>query len=174
MMEAQRRRSSQQEEVPVSQMEEDRQDFELGRNGPNVIVVGLDASHIDGEGSNASMHAAAYAAGLAGRQGARLIAVWVRPSIALSDTFVDTLEKISRERDDRAAEVRAMLEKVAEPLSTDQASLRVCDGDPFEELTAVADEVRADAIVVGASTHRLGSLAAHLIRDGRWPVTVVP
>jgi nucleotide-binding universal stress UspA family protein len=42
----------------------------------------------------------------------------------------------------------------------------------------VADEVRADAVVVGASTkagHRLvGSLAVRLVKAGRWPVTVVP
>ena len=42
----------------------------------------------------------------------------------------------------------------------------------------LADELRADAVVVGASTqagHRfVGSLALHLVRTARWPVTVVP
>jgi nucleotide-binding universal stress UspA family protein len=42
----------------------------------------------------------------------------------------------------------------------------------------VADEVRADAVIVGASTkagHRfVGSLAVRLVKAGRWPVTVVP
>jgi nucleotide-binding universal stress UspA family protein len=42
----------------------------------------------------------------------------------------------------------------------------------------VADEVHADAVIVGASTkagHRLvGSLAVRLVKAGRWPVTVVP
>ena len=42
----------------------------------------------------------------------------------------------------------------------------------------VADEVRADAVIVGASTkagHRwIGSLAVRLVKAGRWPVTVVP
>jgi nucleotide-binding universal stress UspA family protein len=51
-------------------------------------------------------------------------------------------------------------------------------GDPFNELRRVADEVRADAVVVGASTkagHRfVGSLAVRLVKAGRWPVTVVP
>jgi len=51
-------------------------------------------------------------------------------------------------------------------------------GDPFTELCRVADEIRADAIVVGASAkagHRLvGSLAIRLVRAGKWPVTVVP
>jgi nucleotide-binding universal stress UspA family protein len=51
-------------------------------------------------------------------------------------------------------------------------------GDPYHELRRVADEVRADAVVVGASTkagHRwIGSLAVRLVKAGRWPVTVVP
>ena len=52
------------------------------------------------------------------------------------------------------------------------------EGDPFTELRRIADEIRADAVVVGASTqagHRLvGSLAVRLVLAGRWPVTVVP
>jgi nucleotide-binding universal stress UspA family protein len=51
-------------------------------------------------------------------------------------------------------------------------------GDPFSELRRVAAEVRADAVVVGASAkagHRLvGSVAVRLVRAGEWPVTVVP
>jgi nucleotide-binding universal stress UspA family protein len=52
------------------------------------------------------------------------------------------------------------------------------EGDPFTELRRIADEIRADAVVVGASTHAghrlIGSLAVRLVRAGRWPVTVVP
>ena len=51
-------------------------------------------------------------------------------------------------------------------------------GDPYTELLRVADEVRADAVIVGASAkagHRwVGSLAVRLVKAGRWPVTVVP
>jgi nucleotide-binding universal stress UspA family protein len=51
-------------------------------------------------------------------------------------------------------------------------------GDPFGEISKVADEVNADAVLVGASTsagHKLiGSLAVRLVRAGKWPVTVVP
>ena len=54
----------------------------------------------------------------------------------------------------------------------------VARGDPYTELRRVADEVRADAVIVGASTkagHRwVGSLAVRLVKAGRWPVTVVP
>jgi nucleotide-binding universal stress UspA family protein len=50
--------------------------------------------------------------------------------------------------------------------------------NPFVELCRIAEEIRADAVVVGASArtaHRLvGSLAVRLVKAGRWPVTVVP
>jgi nucleotide-binding universal stress UspA family protein len=51
-------------------------------------------------------------------------------------------------------------------------------GDPYTEIVRLADEMRVDAVVVGRSTHRghrfMGSLAMRLVRDARWPVTVVP
>jgi nucleotide-binding universal stress UspA family protein len=56
--------------------------------------------------------------------------------------------------------------------------LVVRTGDPYQVLSAVAHEVRADSVVVGSSTsigHRIaGSLAVRLVRNARWPVTVVP
>jgi nucleotide-binding universal stress UspA family protein len=57
-------------------------------------------------------------------------------------------------------------------------TFRAARGDPYTEICRVADEVRADAIVVGASAHAghrfVGSLAVRLVRAGKWPVTVVP
>ena len=51
-------------------------------------------------------------------------------------------------------------------------------GNPFTEIVRLAGEIQADAVIVGASTkagHRfVGSLAVHLVRASRWPVTVVP
>lgn len=46
--------------------------FELGTDGPLVILVGID-------GSETSMRAGAYAAGLARRQGAKLVLAYFRP-----------------------------------------------------------------------------------------------
>ena len=58
------------------------------------------------------------------------------------------------------------------------AEFRSVRGDPLAELTRIAEETRADAVVVGASEHLghriVGSLANRLIRAGKWPVTVVP
>ena len=164
---------SQPEQGAVAFRPEER-GFELGSDGPRVIVVGLDASQIDGDGSQTSLHAAAYAAGVARRQGARLVAVWVRPQIAIADTFAETVPTIAQERGDREAEVRATVKRAADHFGIPATSLLVREGNPFEQLTAVAEEVHADAIVVGASSGRVGSLALHLVRDARWPVTVVP
>jgi nucleotide-binding universal stress UspA family protein len=58
------------------------------------------------------------------------------------------------------------------------AELILREGDPAREIESVADEVRADVVVVGASMkagHRLvGSVAVRLVRAGKWPVMVVP
>lgn len=51
-------------------------------------------------------------------------------------------------------------------------------GDPYAGLVSAAEELTADAVVVGASEqagHRIvGSVAIRLVKAGRWPVTVVP
>jgi nucleotide-binding universal stress UspA family protein len=76
-----------------------------------------------------------------------------------------------------AADMRKRAEQVAAEFGI-SISFVTRRGDPFAEICRVAAEVRADAIVVGASTkagHRLiGSLAVRLVRAGKWPVTVVP
>jgi nucleotide-binding universal stress UspA family protein len=52
-------------------------EFELGTDGPSLILVGVD-------GSRTSLRAAAYAAGLARRQHSRLLVVYVtRPSASI-------------------------------------------------------------------------------------------
>ena len=74
-----------------------------------------------------------------------------------------------------AAEVRDL---VAAGLHGVEAEFRVVRGEPFGALCRVADEIRADAVVVGASTgagsRLVGWLAVKLVKAGRWPVTVVP
>ena len=79
--------------------------------------------------------------------------------------------------DQIAAELRARFEEGV----TDRGiagTFVVAYGDPYREIKRIADETRADAIVVGASKqagHRfVGSLAVRLVRAGKWPVTVVP
>jgi nucleotide-binding universal stress UspA family protein len=145
-------------------------EFELGTDGPTLIIVAVD-------GSPTSLRAGAYAAGLARRQGSRLLAVHVvhPPSTvnllpALTAMAVQAADEVAE--DLRAQVAAAMTDRGIE------VDFLAVHGDPFTELARVAGEQRADAVVVGASTHTghrlIGSLAVRLVRAGRWPVTVVP
>lgn len=144
--------------------------FELGSDGPDVIVTGLD-------GSSTSWHAVAYAAGLARRQDSRLVVVFVAAPPMSAGIAPAASALIADSLDEAAADLRAELERQAEWRSL-RAEFRVERGDPYNALCRVADAERADAMVVGASAqagHRfVGSLAVKLVRAGRWPVTVVP
>ena len=151
--------------------------FEPGTDGPSAIMVGID-------GSTASLRAGAYAAGLARRQGARLIAVYVgsrsaMPVIPVTDLGAAAALAVAHAQDfeQLAAGLRREAEKAAQEHGISMTFVAT-RGDRFAELGRIAAESCADAIVVGASAkagHRLvGSLAVRLVRASRWPVTVVP
>ena len=76
-----------------------------------------------------------------------------------------------------AEEARRGVEGVFQQLGV-PITFVAASGDPFTELCRVAEDIRTDAVVVGASAragHRLvGSLAVRLVKAARWPVTVVP
>jgi nucleotide-binding universal stress UspA family protein len=82
------------------------------------------------------------------------------------------------EADERVAEgMRRRADEFSREFGVPIAFMTV-RGDPFTELRRIADEIRADAVVVGASAHAghrlVGSLAVRLVKAARWPVTVVP
>jgi nucleotide-binding universal stress UspA family protein len=143
--------------------------FELGTDGPKTILVGVD-------GSDTSMHAGAYAAGLARRQGARLICVYVRHTPAMA--YGAEVAAASAVTNDQIAEEIGEQVRHGSELWHINAEFVSADGDPYSVITKIARDVSADAIVVGASTrlgHRIaGSLAVRLVKCGKWPVTVVP
>jgi nucleotide-binding universal stress UspA family protein len=145
--------------------------FEMGSDGPMMVVVGID-------GSENSLRAAAYAAGLARRQGVPLTAVWVQPPDSYADLFAESAAAMAEARAQAEEELRHTIEWATAYYGIPATSLIVRKGDAFHELVAVAEEVKADAVVVGASTHAghrlVGSLGLRLVRAGRWPVTVVP
>ena len=147
---------------------------EASSQSPRVIVVGLDVAELDREGPQPSRNAAAYAAGLALREGTRLVGVWVRPPVAFGDTFAQTVDTIARRREEAELEFRERAAAAEQHLGLPPGCIIVRDGDPARELLNVAEEVDPDGIVVGASTGRIGSVAGHLIRHARVPVTVVP
>ncbi|MEV4259655.1 universal stress protein [Spirillospora sp. NPDC049652] len=144
--------------------------FELATDGPKVIVCGVD-------GTATSLNAAAYAWGLARRSGARLVLVYVMSVAAVATLTPGGAAAVREAGEEITADLRAELRRAAgrAPVSHE---LRTETGDPAAVLSKIADEERADAVVVGASAqagHRLiGSVAVRLVRAGRWPVTVVP
>jgi nucleotide-binding universal stress UspA family protein len=145
-------------------------EFELGTDGPSLILVGID-------GSRTSMRAAAYAAGLARRQHSRLLAVYVtRPSasIGMAPAAAPALHEAAEQA---ASDLERQVREGAARLGLDAEFRTVC-GDPWTEINRAAVESKADAVVVGASEHAghriVGSLAMRLVRAGKWPVTVVP
>jgi nucleotide-binding universal stress UspA family protein len=144
--------------------------FEFGTDGPKAILVGLD-------GSETSLRAAAYAAGLARRQSAQLIVVYVRSAPPMASLAVSTAGPIQEMLDEATADLRQQVLAGAANAGI-SAEFIAADGDPYTELVRVAERVRVDAVVVGASSkagHRLiGSIALRLVRAARWPVTVVP
>jgi nucleotide-binding universal stress UspA family protein len=138
-----------------------------------MILVGVD-------GSTTSLRAAAYAVGLARRQRAKVTVVYVAPPASLGAATPGGagLVAVRREAFSQVADdLRRRFEEGSRELGISIAVSTV-EGDPFTELRRIADEIRADAVVVGASAqagHRLvGSLAVRLVRAGKWPVTVVP
>ncbi|WKX17062.1 MULTISPECIES: universal stress protein [unclassified Streptomyces] len=145
--------------------------FERGTDGPKVIVVGVD-------GSDSSLRAAAYAGGLARRQGALLAVVYVQPVLAggaaLGVSVAETTDEIAEEL---VAQIREATERV-KGIFDIRWEFHTFRGDPYSGLVQTADELKADAVVVGASEqagHRfVGSVAVRLVKSGRWPVTVVP
>ncbi|HEX4788884.1 MAG TPA: universal stress protein [Actinospica sp.] len=146
--------------------------FELGTDGPSVILAGID-------GSQSSLRAAAYAAGLARRQGSLLVVAFMQSygvtgspeaaaaSAELGRQLAEDLEKQLREAAARVPEAAHL-----------RWEFHTRRGDPYNGLVELAKELRADAVVIGASEkagHRiLGSVAIRLVKAGRWPVTVVP
>jgi nucleotide-binding universal stress UspA family protein len=144
--------------------------FEIGCDGPSVVLAGVD-------GSPTSMHAASYAAGLARRQGSYLVLAYVaRPPLYPPLEPYGAAAVVETIRDEGRELWRTLARETA--LSDVPVDFLVTHGDPYRELNRLADDFRADLLVVGASEcarRRLrGSLAARLVRARRWPVVVVP
>jgi nucleotide-binding universal stress UspA family protein len=139
-------------------------------DGPATVLVAVD-------GSETSMRAGAYAAGMARRQNARLVCLYVRPPGAVVGIGAGAIVSMQDAHEEVVRELTEAVEFQSARIGV-RAELVVRDGNPFTEIVRLAGELQADAVIVGASTkagHRfVGSLAVHLVRASRWPVTVVP
>jgi nucleotide-binding universal stress UspA family protein len=140
------------------------------RPGVPVLLVGID-------GSDTSLRAGAYAGGMALRLNARLVCLYVRTYAIAGGAGVAAVPSIQQAQDEISTELREMVESQSVRLGV-RAEFVERMGNPFSEIVKLADELPADAVIVGASTkagHRfVGSLAVHLVRASRWPITVVP
>ena len=141
-----------------------------------VIVVGVD-------GSETSLHAGAYAAGVARRLRGLLVSVYVHSLGGVSAAAPSVIPAMQEAQRDVVAELKQIIadaQAADDRLGVEPLEIEFLErnGNPFKEIVKVATERRADAVVVGASMqagHRLvGSLAVHLVRAAQWPVTVVP
>ncbi|WP_329310358.1 universal stress protein [Streptomyces sp. NBC_01262] len=145
--------------------------FERGTDGPKVIVTGID-------GSESSWRAASYAAGLARRQNALLAIVYIQPLISAGAAFGAPVAETTGEIAEQLIDEIRRGAKQVEGVFQLRWEFHTFPGDPFAGLAKAADELKADAVVVGASEqagHRIvGSVAVRLVKAGRWPVTVVP
>jgi nucleotide-binding universal stress UspA family protein len=144
--------------------------FELGNDGPSVILVAID-------GSDTSLRAGAYAAGLARRQHAKLVCLFVRSTAIGAGAAFGAMGAYIQTQASIATELREQAETQGGRIGVDIEFVER-EGNPYAEIVKLAKEIRADAVIVGASTqagHRLvGSLAVHLVKSANWPVTVVP
>ncbi|WP_328492536.1 universal stress protein [Streptomyces sp. NBC_00414] len=145
--------------------------FERGTDGPKVIMAGVD-------GSESSLRAASYAAGLARRQRALLTLVYVQPVMAAGAALgVPVAETTDQIAEDLVRDIQEAAEQVKGIFDV-RWEFHTFRGDPYNGLVSAAEQLKADAVVVGASEqagHRIvGSVAIRLVKAGRWPVTVVP
>jgi len=141
-----------------------------GASSP-IVLVAVD-------GSPSSLRAGAYAVGLAQRQGARLVCLYVHTSSPVLPGASPVVDVAIREtKETIAADLRRLVTEGAQHAGLDAVFIER-HGSPYTEIVRAATELRADSIVVGASTqagHRvLGAVGARLVRRATWPVTVVP
>jgi nucleotide-binding universal stress UspA family protein len=138
-------------------------DYEAGKDGLAVIVVGVD-------GTSSALHAAAWASGLARRERARLVFVYVEP---LSGTAYWSPFGMATAAESAGELVGELRRTITEYLGSVGVRWELVHhrGDPAHGLEKVAEEVHADCVVIGRGG---GGVAKYLINDARRPVVVVP
>jgi nucleotide-binding universal stress UspA family protein len=142
---------------------------DTAKDGPSGIVVGFD-------GSGPSRDALAYAAGAARRNHSWLVVVYVTSTPVLASVSPEVLAATYQAADDHRAQLERDVHAIDETGVDWELVLR--QGEPAHELERVAEERKADTIVVGRSSSRahtfIGSVPIRLVRISRRPTVVVP
>ena len=143
---------------------------ETAKDGPSLILAAVD-------GTETSMRAAACAVGIARRDGARLIFMFVRAAVMMGGTAAMAIAALRESDAATALELEGLAAERASSLGVDITFLDR-DGDPYENVVRAARQYEVDLIVVGASMslgHRFaGALGVRLVRARLCPVLVVP
>jgi nucleotide-binding universal stress UspA family protein len=139
-----------------------RGDAEIAKDGLAVIVVGVD-------GGERALHAAAWASGLARRERARLVLVYVE---SITSPAYWSPIGMATAAEAATAFVEELHRAAAAYLDPAGVSWELvhCRGNVAHGLEAVAEDKRADCIVVGCGS----GVARALVNDARRPVVVVP
>jgi len=138
-------------------------DYEAGKDGLAVIVVGVD-------GTSSALHAAAWASGLARRERARLVFVYVEPLSSSAYWSPFGMTTAAESTGELLGELRRTITEYLGSIGV-RWELVHHRGDPAHGLEKVAEEVHADCVVIGRGG---GGVAKYLINDARRPVVVVP
>ncbi|OLF05027.1 hypothetical protein BLA60_37980 [Actinophytocola xinjiangensis] len=136
--------------------------FEIGKDGLAVIVVGID-------GGDRAQHAAAWATGLARRERARLVLVYVEPLTSPAYWSPFGMATAAEASAELVQELRHNAEQYLDTAGI-RWELVHYRGDPAQGLETVAEDRRADCIVVG----RGADVPKVLVSEARRPVVVVP
>jgi nucleotide-binding universal stress UspA family protein len=133
------------------------------------VVAGYD-------GSPSSRNALAYAAGVSRRLARQLVIVHVTPGV-YCEPLTGQVIGAPRARAETERWIRAELDEVCD-CSGMEVQVIMRHGNPARELAAAADELSADALVIGAPRQRwhqmAGSVTGWLARHAHCPVIVVP
>jgi nucleotide-binding universal stress UspA family protein len=140
---------------------------------PPSIVVGVD-------GSECSMRAVSYAAGLARRQGALLVAVYVRKSPSGFAYLANTPGALAAVVEADCTTESRIRSEVAEECDAAgvEGVLVVRSGSTVRALVTIARELQAHAVIVGSRPRLLARVLpsgmGHLLGRAGRPVVLVP
>jgi nucleotide-binding universal stress UspA family protein len=128
-------------------------------------------------GSASARNALAYAAGMARRLGRPLLMVYVTSPGVYCEPLTGQVVGLLRDADSLERWLLTELDQAADA-SELEVHVRTRRGSPARELSSIAAEFSADALVIGAPRHfwhhLVGSVPSWLARNARCPVIVVP